>query len=249
MKTSNKILLGGLAFLLIAGIALAAFTRSQTVFLTDGDCNELPRKKSQLDFTFDGIEASSNIRVTVLKGDFSVEVESTEEVVPFLNHHVDDGILRLGFDRGEYTPCPVNYTLRCPSLKSVTASSGARVIAEGQFSTPSIKLNTNSAGRIEIDVVSDNVEARATSAGSIKMSGDINSLVLNASSSGSLDATGAEIDKSTFRMSSAASATVKTDTILKANLSSSASLRYIGSAQMMDISTNSAGSIKRVSEN
>jgi len=166
--------------------------------------------------------------------------------MPYLIHHVEKGTLFLGIENGNVIPCPVHYTIQCPTLTRVSVSSGSSLVTQGQFTIPKIGLAASSSGNLDLDLISDIVNINASSSASINLKGEVNLLDLSASSSAYLDAREAQINETKARMSSSSSATIKTDMISDARLSSSASLKYIGETQVGNVNTSSSGSISQI---
>ena len=55
MKTSNKVLFGGLATILLVAVAIMAIGRSKMRFWTMEECNKLPRLSKSLNLEFNEV--------------------------------------------------------------------------------------------------------------------------------------------------------------------------------------------------
>ena len=246
MKTSNKVLFGGLGLVLFFGIALAGITRSTSTIYSKEECSKLPTIKKELDLTFESISATQNIKVVLRQGEFKVSMEAAEKLEPFINHYVEDGTLILDVENGADIPCPVVFTIQCPTLKMVSMSNGAGLLVESLFDTPNLNLRAQNGAWIDMNVKSDEVALSAQNGANITLNGEIKYLNANAVNSSNITTKDANISKTAIKLSNSAAATIHTDTISQANLVNSSLLRYVGVTQLEDVRTVNSSSIERV---
>ncbi len=246
MKTSNKILFGGLGLVLLFGIAMAGFTRSTSIVYSVEECSKLPVMKKELDLTFESISAKQQIEVTLRQGDFKILMEGPEGIAPFLDHHVEDGTLKLNIENGAKIRCPVKFTIQCPSLKQVSVSNGASVISDGQFDSPNLTLKAQNGSWIDMDVRSDEVNVSTQNGANLTLTGEIKYLDAKGVNSSNITAKDADVSKAAIQLSNSAAATIHADTISQANLVNSSLLKYIGDAHLEDVKSVNSSSIERV---
>jgi len=247
MKKSNIILYGGLAFTIIAGISVAAYFRSITnkIFTTE-TCAQLPRTSKSVQLQFEKIKISDNINVTLLQGDFELEIDAVEAVVPFVNHHVHDGQLELYLEDGDYQPCPVYINMSCPQLSRLSIGNGSSVICKSKFVTPNIFIETMDGAHAELNLISEKVTAKAVNSSDLQLSGKMTMIDMRASNSARIQASNAIVNRATISLSNSSSAKVNADTIHSASLTNSSSLEYIGQTVLGAMNINNSSSIKMI---
>jgi hypothetical protein len=248
MKTSTKILFGGLGLILLCGVLLAGITRATSTVYTAEECSKLPAIKKDLNFTFESISASQYIDVVLRQGDFEVSMECAEKLEPYLNHYVEDGILKLYVEDGADISCRVKFTIQCPTLNKISVSNGASVISDEVFDSPSLNLQIQNGALMIMDLRSDKVKVNAANGANVTLTGDIKSLNVEGANSSNITTKDAAVDITAIKLSNSAAATIHTDTITKANLTNSSLLRYVGTTQIENVNTNNSSSIERVEE-
>ena len=251
MKTSNKVLFGGLGIVLLLGIALAGITRSNSVVYSPEECDKLPSIKKELDFKFESISATQNIELTLKQGEFKVSYTAPEKLAPYINHYVEAGELKLELEKsylkkGDFVPCRVQFTIQCPDLKQVSVSNGASLIANGVFDTPNLNLRAQNGSWIEMNVQSDEVNVTAQNGANVTLSGEIKYLDAKGVNSSNITAKDADVNKTAIKLSNSAAATIHADTIVRADLVNSSLLKYVGATHLEDVKTVNSSSIERV---
>ena len=248
MKNSNKILFGGLGLVVLLGLLAAGYTRANTKIWSPEACGEMPRTIKNVQLQFDKVEISHGINVTLTQGEFNLELEATKEVMPYVNHHVENGMLKLYLENGEYLPCPVNVKMRCPELSSLSVSSGSTVTGEGRFETSSLAIKTMNGSSANLNLVCDKVNVYSTNSSDLQLSGTISELDITALNSVRIQAPYARVNAATVVLKNSSSAMIYADSIPSVSLTNSSSLQYIGQAVVGKTSTQNSSSIERIEE-
>lgn len=244
MKTSNKLLFGGLAIVFITSVSLAAITRSK--LSTPAVCAELPRTSKTVDLAFDKVSIAQNIHVTLQQGDFNVQIESTRKAMSYINHHVEDGLLKLYLEDNHSSSCPVEVVLTCPTLSRVDAANGSSIEGEENFITPAMDIRAINGSRVSLVLTSTNVSASATNSASIELKGEINNLDISALNSARIQASDVHANTAKVRLTNSASAQVHADTIKSAKLMNNSALDYIGKAILVDVQNQNSSSLRKI---
>ena len=248
MKTSNKVLFGGLGLVFLIGIIAAGITRSSAKIYSKEACGEMSRSTKNLQLEFNKIEISQNINTTLIQGNFAVQIDATDEVMPNLNHHVENGVLKIYLDDGNYIPCPVNVVLTCPQLDGMIISNGSSIVTKGAFKTPNIEVSAMNGSQVELELESDFLKTKAQNSADVRIKGLISKMDVTAHNSARVQAPNAKVNNAIIRLTNSSSAMIFADTISEANLTNSASLKYVGDAQLGNIQTNNSSSIRKISE-
>lgn len=247
MKTSNKILFGGLAIVFFTSIALAAFTRTRLT--PPKPCEELAHTSKTVDLIFDKVSIGDNIHVTLLQGDFKVQIESLEKAMPYVNHHVEEGVLKLYLEDNHSSPCPIEVALSCPQLSSVQVVNGSSIVGKENFSTPQMEIQAMNGSLVRLKLTSASVTASATNSADIELSGEINKLDISAHNSSRIRASNALVNTAKVKLINSASAQINADTISSAKLMNSSSLSYIGDAVIVaNVESANSSSITKLEE-
>lgn len=102
-----------------------------------------PAKESRELLPFEGVQVSGGIHLTVTTGPRkAVEVEADDKVLPMVETRVDDGKLKIRFNRHGWGGDDVNVTVQQPKFSSLDASGGASIEA-ALAPTPDLALEAS----------------------------------------------------------------------------------------------------------
>lgn len=113
----------------------------------------------------------------------------------------------------------------------------------GQFTTSDISLVSQNGSHINLDLMSDNVDAKAQNGASISLEGGVKYLKAYAANSAFFNATNAEINTTDINLANSASAIMNVDTIKNAKLVNSSNLKYVGQTHLENVETLNSSSI------
>ncbi len=108
--------------------------------------------------SFEGIEVNNAIRVFLTQGDKeSVEVESDDNIVPYIQTKVRDKILHITLQGNNqirnFSPqLPMNVYVTMKDLREIKAYSASSVKAESTFTTEKLELDISSAATLKLEV-------------------------------------------------------------------------------------------------
>ena len=136
---------------------------------------------------------------------------------------------------------PIDYFLTVASLDTIHVSSSGDIEAPALTATH-FDVGISSSGSITIDSLqAETLRVEISSSGSLAiLAGAVPEQDISISSSGAYDARNVESQEIDVRLSSSGSATVRVAGILKADLSSSGNVYYLGSPQLR-VETSSSG--------
>ena len=184
--------------------------------------------------TFTEVQASHIYQVTITQGlEYTVQLEATEEIKPYLEAEVDRGQLSLRMDQrmnfmdnrkiGRNAKVIVRVTM--PILKELEVSGAANVSVE-EFEQPDqdMKIDLSGAGHLDISGSCRNLELELSGAGQL--------------TGANFTAAKCEVDGS-----GAGQAKMRVTEAIAGKMSGAASLRYTGNPANRDVRTSGAGSI------
>jgi len=218
-----------------------------------------------------GVELATLGKLTIEMGEREeLRVEAEENLLQYIETEVRGGTLRIGTQPGVTlrNRRPVNYYLTVKELDEIVISSSGDIEAP-DLEAERFSVTISSSGNLEMgDLDADTVEVRITSSGDVEM-GDLSAerIAIDISSSGNLDVAGGEVveqdmvisssgnyrarglesAEAEVRLTSSGSATIRVRDYLKASLSSSGDVRYIGTPTV-DARTTSSGDVERIGE-
>jgi hypothetical protein len=251
MKTSNKVLFGGLATILLVAISLMAIGRSNMKLITRSDCNKLPRTTKTLQLEFTAVDISHNVEAVLKQGDFKVEIDATESALPHINHHVENGVLKLYLENLSSTDveaCPFNVVLTAPKLDKIYIAHGSQITNSGTFETPNLEIEASHGSLVDLTLKTGNLKTNARHSANIEISGEANSLDASASHSSQIQLPNAQINTAQVDLSHSSMVMIHADTISNAYLAHSSMLNYIGETVIGNIDARHSSGIKKLSE-
>ena len=200
----------------------------------------------------------------------SLRIEAEDNLMEYLETEVLSGRLRIGTqDRISLnTTRPINYYLTVTDLDTIVISSSGDIEAPdmqaerfsitisssgeldmGDLEADTLSVDINSSGDVTMGVLqADGLEVDISSTGSLDIAGGaVEQQDITISSSGNYTARDLESVEAEVRSSSSGSATIRVSDHLRANLSSSGDVRYLGNPTV-DATTNSSGDVERIGD-
>ena len=213
---------------------------------------------------FTGISAADAIEVTLEQGDsFRIEVEVTEEFLPYLVVKNRAGVLDMHFSRLPFALKQKNRNkvaqvyIQVPVLNHVTLSGASKLtcndtfaIAMGKFSlsasggstvsslsikAPDVDMQLSGASRATVSVRSSDMRAALSGASRLDVVGHGVDLSVNASGSSRLSAEAFEVEEADVKASGASTVDVLPTRVLKVALSGASRCRYHGDADDLQV--------------
>nr|MDE5639115.1 DUF2807 domain-containing protein [Odoribacter sp.] len=201
--------------------------------------------------SFEGINVNNAIHVFLSPGNKeSVKVEADDNVVPYIQTKVKDGILHITLKGEEpirnFLPkLPMNVYVTIRNLREIEANAAATVEGESAFQVETLELDISSAASLDLEVKGENIDMDISSAANVTLSGQINNIKAEASGACKLNGANLETLKANIDMSGASSATLKVKDELEYNVSGASRLTYSGNPRIYKAEITSAGSVKK----
>lgn len=250
MKTSNRILIGLAAFLIIA---MSSFMIAGKVSLTSMspldsvEGSGIMKKETRSVDDFTGVHTSAGIHVYLTQGAKSVEVEADENVLEYVKTEVRNGVLKVGYksNKGINTKSKTKVYVSTPEIDNLSASSSGNIAGQSALRVGDITLQASSSGDIKVEMSARKVEAGVSSGGGINLTGSGTSMDANASSGGHLYGYDFSVDTAEAGASSGGHIQLTVNNQLNAGASSGGSIKYKGSATAKE-RESSGGRVRHV---
>lgn len=208
----------------------------------DGKVVSQPRDLSE----FNGIKVGSGIDVFLTQGEpQSVVVEADENLQEWIRTEVNGNVLRIFTDKTIRSARSKKVHITCKTLDQLEISSAGDITSLNRFKTESIRIELSSAGDLEFELDADEINLSMSSAGNANLKGTANKLRADLSSAGDLNAFDLETKIADVSVSSAGNARVYVTEEASFRSSSAGSIHYRGEPNIKNISTSSAGSVRK----
>lgn len=206
---------------------------------------------------FTGIKATNAFQITVEKSDeFRVEIEITEEFLPFLLVKNRGGVLELSFtklpfklrqkDRSKVAQAIV----RMPVLTQVVLSGASSLNSNDQFTNamnkflidlkggsvihnlnvkaPDVEINMAGASKAVLSLKASDVDADLSGASRVELTGETLDLDIELSGASRFDGEEFEVQDATVKASGASNVDIRPTSSLNVELSGASKCRYYG---------------------
>ena len=251
----------------LAAIVLACSAPGWRVVQGSGKVVEESREVSG----FTSVQLATLGHLTIESGDReSLRIEAEDNLLPYLETEVRDGVLRIGSRDGVAirTKRPVRFYLTAKRLEALTISgSGDVEMVDWEAESFSVTITgsgglqmgdldaetfdvrvTGSGGMTMGDLHSDALALQLTGSGSVEIGGgEVEEQEITISGSGDYGARGMESGKAQVRTTGSGGATLRVSETLEVKITGSGDVRYVGSPDVEQTVTGS-GEVRKVSE-
>jgi len=249
MKTSNKILLGTLAGILLLGIL--------PIFLIKGNFNFSQKekirgngdwKKETFNLSdFENIDLQDNFDVRLKQGDFSVQVEAESNIMEYLKIENADGYLILGSKEGfnlKSSDDPRVY-ISMPDLNVITVSGVGEFTTEGNFKTEDLEVIVSGAADMDLELECTTLKTRISGAGDINLTGSADYFSSSNNGAGNINAYDFETRTTKVSINGAGDAKINATERIDANINGAGNISYVGNPGEINKQINGFGNIEK----
>lgn len=226
---------------------LPVLLRAQTVMITDPNA-----EKRTLSGSFAAIRVSDGIDLYLTQGNEELAAASASEpkYLANLKTEVKEGILHIYYDRSgvvwnDNNKRKLKVYVSFRQLKSLKASSGADITAQGSFKLDELELDLGSGAHFNGALELNRLKAEVSSGAEANVRGKAGKVEADASSGAIFKGYDLAAEIVDAKASSGGSVRVSVEKELKAHAHSGGGIRYKGTGVIRDIDTGSGGSVKR----
>jgi len=222
-----------------------------TVFLASA-CNNTKRgsgviiKEIKSVKAFDAVAASGSVNVDVQTGSTaSVIVETDDNIMPFVETNVSNGILKIKLkDINNLRNSTVYVHIIAPEIKSLTTSASAEITSNDIIrAAEKMVLKASSGSNINIKVDAPSVSGDASSGAEITCEGKTKEINGTSSSGSEINFSALQAETANVTVSSGASISLFASVGLIAKASSGGEITYKGGASSVQKNVSSGGSV------
>jgi len=249
MKTSNKILIGVLAGVLLLGIIPMILVKSGINFSEkekiegNGDWQKETFNLSD----FENIDLQDNFDVRLKQGDFSVEIEAESNILEHLKVENVDGTLVIKPEEGysfKSSEASKVY-ISIPDLNLITFSGFGHFKTDGIFKTEDLEIIISGAVDMDFELECITLKTQINGAGNMELAGRADYFSSSNNGAGSMNAYDFETKTTKVSINGTGSANINATERIDATINGAGSVSYAGNPEEVNKQVNGFGSIKR----
>lgn len=251
MKTSNKLLLGALAFVAILGVIPIFILKSnigaieRTIVRGNGDF----QKETRSHRDFEEININGEYDVVLTQGDkFEVTLEAEANLLEHLETTVKNGTLRLGTKDGSNViseSSPTAY-VTMPELRRLGIYGSGLVTNETPFQGDLVELVISGDGELDMNFECTTMKTVISGSGEIKLRGKGEFLESRNSGSGKIKAENFITETANITISGSGDARVHVKEHLQVSVSGSGTVLYDGSPKDINKYISGSGEVRPI---
>jgi len=196
---------------------------------------------------FNSVRASAGMGVYLIKGtENKIVVEADENLLEIIETSVTNGELKIRAEKNIGKAKAKKVYVTYISLSSITANSGADIIADSIIESETLSLSSSSGADMELEVLAKDLFIETSSGADIDVSGKAISLRAEASSGSDLNARKLLVSTCRARASSGADVIVNVQDKLNARASSGGDVRYYGDPSDVSKNGGPSGNVRKM---
>lgn len=193
---------------------------------------------------FTGISLASSADVEIVQNEpYEVRVEAPDNLMPFIETEVDNGILEIRERRNNiWHGDRVRIFVNMDRLTQASVSGSGDLLGRG-FSARNVILDISGSGDMDLKLDADNVNASISGSGDMELEGMAINLQFSISGSGDLRGRYFSVENADANMSGSGDAFITVTEELDANLSGSGDLEYWGNPPVVNSIVTGSGDL------
>lgn len=255
MKTSNKLLVGLVSFLMVSILTFLVFVRiNAEVTDTPRNTNREPLAGNGLLMTqfrllpnYNGLVLHAKMDVVLTNDIDSLELEAEENLLEYITTNVNDGQLHIHWKEGSWVRPTLPIKIKAPirSISSIVLNDDGFITSLDTLRGDTLILKNNDDADLTLSLEVKHLSVTITDNGDVELEGSANQLEANIHSSGDLDAPGLVVQNATIHNQSRGGAKLQIENQLHAELNGSGHIKFKGSATV-DATANGKGRVVRM---
>ncbi len=194
---------------------------------------------------FNTIKISNSIEAELIQGNENgIEIVASGIELDKVLTTVSDHTLEVKIARGNFKSSSVKVTITYVDLNEVQASTSAKVFVRDVLEQDGVYLFATTSSYIEAQVNTQELNAEATTSAKIFVTGTTQDLNLRIFTSAEVDGKDLQVQNAEVQANTAAKSEFKVSESIKGSASTGARVTYVGDPKIIDVNTNTGGSIK-----
>jgi hypothetical protein len=193
---------------------------------------------------FHGVVSNGSFDVYVSSGNFAVKIEGEENLLPYIETHVEGDVLKIGTKK-RYWLKPgksIRIFVSAPAFNKIQSNGSGNIIGQSKITDPSkIELEVNGSADIKADVDAPEVTAQLRGSGNVNLTGNARTFTSEIMGSGDIRAMDLKAEETRVKIMGSGNADVYSSVKLDVNVAGSGDVRYKGGAQVNSRIAGSGG--------
>ena len=200
---------------------------------------------------YDAIYVSGWFDVELVAGEEGViELDGKSKYLKHISTEVVNGKLKIKWERRHnatpfYSWSDIKITIPVEDISAVALSGSGTIVGKSKLRTDSFTASLSGSGKVDLNVETNELKSVLSGSGDALFRGTTTDFVAEVSGSGDIKAYELKAENVTAVISGSADIKVYADESIKARISGSGDVEYIGNAKKIDSKVSGSGSIKR----
>lgn len=230
---------------LVVLLGLLSFTACDDVLGERGTGDLLTETRNETDFHALEIATPGTVEVRV-DSVFKIEVTCEESILPYLETEVENGVLKIHFDRNVYDVDGFKVRVSAPSWDGFDISGSADVNVKTPISGDQLSLKVSGSGDIDVfEAAFSTTKINVSGSGEIDLNGSGETLDVTVSGSGDVDALDFPVKTAKATVSGSGDVKLDVSDTLDATISGSGDIEYQGSPTVTK-NVSGSGNVRKI---
>lgn len=200
---------------------------------------------------YDGISVSGRFDVDLVAGnEGAITLQGEKNLLEYIITEVKDGKLVIKTEKGinlktSSWTSEIRITIPVESINSVSMSGSGDIVGKTKIKADIFSTAMSGSGDITLDVTTNSLLANMSGSGNINLSGSTSNFDTTVSGSGDIEAYNLEADDVSVTVSGSADIQVTANKSIKARVSGSGDISYLGNPEKIDTKTSGSGNISK----
>jgi Putative auto-transporter adhesin, head GIN domain len=212
---------------------------------TRGNGNLVTEIRKEKDFHALEISTSGTVEVRTAP-DYSVEITCEENIIAYLDTEVENGVLKIHFDRNVYDVDDLSIRVSAPNWDAFTINGSANVKVKDKINGTELKTIISGSGDLDVyDAIFNKTKMTVTGSGNLTIDGSATELEANVSGSGEIEALDFPVKKARANVSGSGNIRIDVSDDLDATVSGSGDIEYQGDPKVSS-QVSGSGRIRKI---
>src|SRR5690554_5713552 len=196
--------------------------------------------------TFNAVRVANSIEAELVKGDVN-EIEITASGIDLnrIETRISNRTLTVQVKGSNIGSSSIKAKITYIDIDELSAATSARIFVKDVLNSKQVKLSAATSSYIEVKVNAQKLTLDAATKAKIFVAGTAENLDLNAFTDAEIDGTNLEVETAQVRANTAARANFTVNKSIEGRAATAAKIYYEGDPSLIDVRTNTAGTIER----